>query len=870
MARSVLPDSCADCQTILRFDGIESWAKVWINGVELGVTTGSRLPTEFDATTALKPAGEANVLAVLVHQWSAATYVEDQDQWWLPGIFRDVTVIHRPARAVHDHFVHATYDHESGSATLKVDCSPEGRVTVPELNLDFKTGEEVHIPKVEPWSAEIPRLYNAVLDTGEEGERVPLKIGFRTVTIEDSQIKVNGKRILFRGVDRHEFHPEMGRSLDEATMIKDLVLMKTHNINAVRCSHYPPHPQFLELCDEYGMWVMDEGDYETHGFENVAWKGSPAREKDWTEALVNRTVRMFERDKNHPSVVIWSLGNEAGFGFNIGEMAEAIRKRDTSRPIHYERDLVGKYVDIYSRMYTSQELTEKIGKQEEDVEDEIGAIGLNILVPEDLRDKELDAKRRAMPFLLCEYAHAMGNGPGGLVDYQRIFHTYPRTQGGFVWEWIDHGIPQKAKNGKMHYGYGGDFGEEIDDYNFICDGLVFPNREPSPGLIEFKKVIEPITISGTPEKVEILNRFDFADLSAFDFSWKLESRDGVVAEGSLEIPDCPSQQTVSVTLPSNAQVQGESWYTISAVLRRDTKWAKAGHEVAWAQIQATPAAGVADSQLVTPTVQGNSVTLGPATFSLPSGQLTRLGKININSAKLDVFRALTDNDHYLAHKWRGAAKFSAGLDRMKHRTDGVEISGNAFIVRTFVAAADTGRALRTTYTWTGSAGTLILSLHVVPEGDWDFEIPRMGLRFDLPRFETAEWFGCGPGEAYSDSKEAARLGTFTKSIDELQTPYVYPQENGNRLGVRSATFKGQAGDLQVTGDPVFAFTARRWTSEALDKAQHTSDLEETDHTYINIDYAQNGLGSASCGPPTEEKYQLKAQEITFNVAFTPK
>lgn len=843
---------------------------MWVNGIELGMTTGSRLPTEFDATQALKPAGETNVLAVLVHQWSTATYVEDQDQWWLPGIFRDVTIIHRPKRAVEDHFVHATYDHKTGSATLKVDCNPEGRVTVPELNLDIKTGEEVKIPNVEPWSAEIPRLYDGVLDTGADGERVPLKIGFRTVIIEDSQIKVNGKRILFRGVDRHEFHPELGRSLDEETMVKDILLMKTHNLNAVRCSHYPPHPRFLQLCDEYGMWVMDEGDYETHGYENVKWKGSPAREPIWTETLVNRTVRMFERDKNHPSIVIWSLGNEAGFGFNIGEMAEAIRKRDKSRPIHYERDLVGKYVDIYSRMYTSHALTEKIGKQEEDVEDEIFAIGRNIMDPADLKDKELDAKRRAMPFLLCEYAHAMGNGPGGLKDYQRIFHEYPRTQGGFIWEWIDHGIPQKAKNGKMHYAYGGDFGEEINDYNFVCDGLVFPNRDPSPGLIELKKVVEPITMTGSADKVDILNRFDFADLSDYKFTWRLESGGKVVAEGDLDVPNCPAQQTVSVSLPAARKDVGESWYTVSAALKADTKWAKAGHEVAWAQFEATPAASAADLKLVEPKVDGKNVVLGPATFRISDGQLIQLGKLDVNGAHLDLFRALTDNDHGLAAIWRGPPKFSAGLDRMKHRTDSVEIKGNAFIVDTFVAAADTGRSVRTTYTWTGDAENIHLSLHLVPEGDWDFQIARIGLRFNLPRFESVQWFGCGPGEAYVDSREAARIGNFDLTVDELQTPYVYPQENGNRMDVRVATFKGDKGSLEVSGEPVFSFSARRWTSEHLDKAQHTSDLEESpDRVWVNIDYAQNGLGSGSCGPGPLEHQKLKMKELTFNVAFRP-
>lgn len=263
-------------KNLIRFDGVESWCKVWLNGKELGTSTGSRLPVEFDASALTSG---TNVLAVRVHQWSAGTWLEDQDQWWLPGIFRDVTVIHRPEGAVVDHFVHASYDHTNGSGTLRVDCEPAGRVTIPELGIDTPTGVDVKIPKVVPWSAEDPRLYRGVLDTGSKdvaGERVELKVGFRTVKIEDCQIKVNGRRILFRGVDRHEFHPEKGRALDHQTMLNDILLMKTHNINAVRTSHYPPHPHFLDLCDEYGLWVMDEGDFETHGFETVGWRGSPA------------------------------------------------------------------------------------------------------------------------------------------------------------------------------------------------------------------------------------------------------------------------------------------------------------------------------------------------------------------------------------------------------------------------------------------------------------------------------------------------------------------------------------------------------------------------------------------------------------------
>jgi beta-galactosidase len=320
-------------RTLLRFDGVESWYKAWLNGHELGYATGSRLPSEFDVTDHLK-AGK-NVLAVRVRQWSSASYCEDQDQWWLPGIFRDVTLLHRPDKCIQDYFVHADYDAMTGKGIFKVDCSPGGRVKVPELEIDIATGEEAKV-HVEPWTAETPRLYDGTLST--DGESIPLRIGFRRVEITDGLIKVNGRRVLFRGVNRHEFHPKAGRALDRDTMLRDVLMMKRLNINAVRTSHYPPHPHFLSLCDEYGLWVILENDYETHGFDFVGWRGNPSGEEKWKDMLMHRIERTVERDKNHPAIAIWSLGNEASVGDNTGHMARWVRKRDPSRPLHYEGD----------------------------------------------------------------------------------------------------------------------------------------------------------------------------------------------------------------------------------------------------------------------------------------------------------------------------------------------------------------------------------------------------------------------------------------------------------------------------------------------------------------------------------------------------
>lgn len=392
----------SDGGAVLRFDGVESCARVWLNGTDIGEFKGSRLPHEFAVGHLLKPSG--NVLAVRVHQWSAGSYLEDQDQWWLPGIFRDVTLLHRPAGGVLDFFVHASYDHLTGEGALRVDSDVDGRVTVPALDIDLATGESVTVA-VRPWTAEDPHLYDGVLAT--EGERVPLRIGFRTVELADGLIKVNGKAVLFKGVNRHEWHPETGRALDLETMREDVLLMKRHNINAVRTSHYPPHPAFLDLCDEYGLWVMDECDLETHGFTEQAWRDNPVDDERWTPALLDRAARMVERDKNHPSVVVWSLGNEAGTGRGLTAMAEWIRGRDGSRLIHYEGDIDCRDTDVYARMYASHAEVERIAR---------GLDGGTL-------------KRRQLPFILCEYGHAMGNGPGGIADYQRLFESYDRIQG---------------------------------------------------------------------------------------------------------------------------------------------------------------------------------------------------------------------------------------------------------------------------------------------------------------------------------------------------------------------------------------------------------------------------------------------------------
>ncbi|MCL8014944.1 glycoside hydrolase family 2 TIM barrel-domain containing protein [Streptomyces sp. AS02] len=819
---------------VLRFEGVDSCFKVWLNGEELGWSTGSRLPTEFDVT--LRPG--RNVLAVRVHQWSAASYLEDQDMWWLSGIFRDVTLLRRPV--LDDFFVHAGYDHTTGTGTLRVETSVPALLTVPELGLEGVPADGTHtLPTVEPWSAETPRLYHGELSAGDE--RVPVRVGFRTVAVEDGILKVNGRRVQFRGVNRHEFHPEHGRAVPYETMREDVLLMKRHNIDAVRTSHYPPHPDFLDLCDEYGLWVIDECDLETHGFFRTDWRGNPSAEPLWRAAYLDRMRRTVERDKNHPSVIMWSLGNESGTGDNLRAMAEWTRDRDPSRPIHYEGDWNSTYVDVYSRMYADTE--------------EVGLIGRRAEEP--LTDAEADAHRRAQPFVLCEYAHAMGNGPGGLSEYQELFDTHPRCQGGFVWEWIDHGLTHPDYG----YAYGGDFGEPLHDGNFVTDGLVFPDRTPSPGLAEYKKVVEPVRITPAgEERLRITNLHGHRDLSHLAFVWTVETEGVQTGSGSLQVSPVAPGESVTVPAPALRGAEGETWLTVRAVLAKDEPWARAGHEVAWGQFPLapaeTPSPAPASSSEVRRTSDG--FALGDARFDT-SGRLVRLGDLPVADARLDVWRAPTDNDRsgwkvQLEQEWR-----ARGLHRARHRTVAVTVDNGALVVRTRVAPAAHDRALLADHRWTlNAAGHPRLTLTVTPEGDWDVPLPRLGLHLALPPgLERVSWYGLGPGEAYPDSRRAARVGRYSLTVAEMQTPYVFPQENGHRADVRWAELTGPDGTgLRVAG--LFGLTVRHWSSADLDAARHLTDLRPDGATHLTLDLAQHGLGSASCGPGVLPRHQLTA------------
>ena len=835
---------------VLRFDGVDSAFTVWLNGTELGWSTGSRLTAEFAAGAVLRQG--RNVIAVRVHQWSSASYLEDQDMWWLSGIFRDVALVERPADGLSDVFVHADYDATSGSATLLVETPEAATVSAPELGLDAVAGGVPHrISGAEPWTAETPRLYEVTVSA--PGETATLRVGFRRVQISDGVFTVNGSPVLLRGVNRHEWHPDRGRVMDAATMLADVLLMKQHNVNAVRTSHYPPHPDFLDLCDRLGLWVVLECDLETHGFEPNGWRRNPSDDPRWRDAYLDRIRRTVERDKNHPSVIMWSLGNESGRGANLAAMAGWVHRRDPGRPVHYEGDWDSPDVDVYSRMYATHAEVEAIGRHAEPV----------------TVDPANDGHRRAIPFVLCEYAHAMGNGPGGLREYQDLFEAFPRLMGGFVWEWMDHGVRRRTADGREFFAYGGDFGEERSDGNFVADGVAFPDRTPSPGLLELKKVIEPVRIAPGPDGVTVGNLRDFADTSDLRFSWTVEDDGTVRAAGDLDVPAVPPHGSRTVRLPVEVAPRGhpaETWLTVRAVTAADLPWAPAGHEIAWGQyLLPRPAPAP-------PQGRGGPARFDPDAFDPRTGRLRRLGGMDVLGPRLDVWRAPTDNDRGMdapiEPRWR-----ALGLHRMRHRTVAVELGASGARVRSRVAASAVDLGLFATCTWTAAEnGGLHLVVDVEPDGDWaGVPLPRLGLLMELPAAITdVEWFGGGPGEAYADSRAAARIGRHALTVDAWQTPYVYPQENGNRTGVRWARLTAADGSgVLVTGHPVVELTARRWTSADLDAARHRTDLVARDAVYLNVDLAQHGLGSASCGPGVLPQYVLTARPARLAATFTP-
>ena len=905
---------------LLRFDGAESLYRVWLNGEEVGVGTGSRLVQEFDVTGLVRPG--RNVIMVRVHQWSPGSYLEDQDQWWLPGIFRDITLLGRPRGSLDDVWLRTGYHDGTGSLDPQIvaeDAAFPVTVEIEELGVrrHFASAADVaefSVGRVEPWSAEVPRLYDARVRSA--GETARLRLGFRTVRIDGDQLQVNGRQVIFRGMNRHETHPDRGRVFDADHARADLIRMKQANVNAIRTSHYPPHPRVLDLADELGFWVILECDLETHGFVFTGWQHNPSDDQRWAAACLDRIERTVERDKNHACVIIWSLGNESGTGTNLAQMAHWVHRRDPERPVHYEGDYTGAYTDIYSRMYPNFVETEAIGT-------EIGPISY--------LDSPGDARRvRGKPFLMCEYGHAMGNGPGGLSEYDALVERYPRLHGGFIWEWRDHGLRTRTPEGEEYFGYGGDFGEVLHDGNFVMDGMVLPDDTPMPSLAEFAAVNEPVwfemfrargttplnprqtqvrargtthpSFSLNPreapagEALTVHNRQHTRSTAGLRFVAVVEENGEPRQEMVLTVPAISPGEAGSVELPElDAAGDGETWLTVRAELAEAEPWAPAGHVVARGQFALSPPeprrASTTWPAAPTGRADGPEVTLGPATFDLATGRLRRLGDIEVDGPRLELWRAPTDNDRSAsrgsfelalpedtagegapgpssAQRWR-----DHGLDRLTHRVLEVRQDRDQLLVRSRVSAANSACFVDVSYRW-WLADRLALRVELTPSAGWDCTWPRAGVRLDLPSSLTrARWFGTGPLESYPDTRRAARVGIFAAAIDELSVNYSRPQETGHRGELRwLAIADDERVRLRVQTVPNAAghrpgFTLSRHTPQQRDPARHPYELGPSEHTYLFIDDAVHGVGSRACGLDVLPQYALWPSARAFEVRF---
>ncbi|KAF6810408.1 beta-galactosidase [Colletotrichum sojae] len=870
-----------DRQIRLRFEGVDSAFHVWVNGEEVGYSQGSRNSHEFDITDYLTP-GEANSLAARVYQWSDGSYIEDQDQWWLSGIFRDVYLVPFPRSSIVDYQVNTDLDDSFESGTIKLNVTIQGEagnMTVKLLSpdgdeLDEWTGSSSDIYEhaldgddFQLWSAEIPNLYTLLVTFN--GRTISQKVGLRRVEISGNNFLVNGKAITIYGVNRHEHSAVSGRTVPYADMRADLIRMKRSNINTIRTAHQPPHPAFFDVADEIGFYVISEADLECHGFGKVTWTNEQAAEwtsqnPDWEEAYLDRARAVVERFKNHPSVIIWSLGNECFYGKNLDAMNTWIKERDPSRITHYEPDRYAESVDVYSQMYSSpQSIREFIGNH---------------------TDK---------PFMLCEYAHAMGNGPGGLKEYIELFRSEPQIQGGLVWEWSNHGLLKKEGD-LEYYAYGGDFGDEPNDADFIMDGLVLSDHTPMPSLNEYAKAIQPITVNLTADgrQMVITNHYDFLNVNHLDASWHIV-RDGAERSSPVKFNvSVPAGESQAVAISTGNQTFDEElWITVEFSLRESTVWAGAGYVVAWDQLHINPPATnqtrravYAPAKAVRRQEQLNvtqeqthlKVENGDSSFDFDLLQ----GNVSWTVDGTDIFQRGPELAFYRAQTQNDEAQWGDGPFWDEARVGSMHTQvrnvrwqqGDDGLVVTYKVwvgpkALEWGAEADLTYTVSEGSLTVHASGEFVGNSTPEV-VPRIGLMAVLPlEFDEVAWFGRGPGESYKDTKEGCKIGRYEMGVEDLFTHYDYPQENGNREDLRWLRIgtgdDGVTLDARRDGGETFSFTARRYMPYDLDDAKHPHDLEPLDVTVLHLDYDNNGIGSATVGPRPFEQYRCYTEPFDF-------
>jgi beta-galactosidase/beta-glucuronidase len=893
-----VPESFRDRRIYIRFEGVDAGFHLWLNGELVGYSQGSRLPAEFDLTSYLQPGG--NLLAAEVYRWTDGSYLEDQDFWRLSGIYRDVVLWAVPPAHIWDVAVETMLDEAYRDANLQVDVTlrnvSDAEVVGYEVELSLydaagdlvvsssagldaalAAGEHAVLRASAPvenpakWSAEHPVLYTLLValqdDQGQVVQVERLRVGFRKVELKEGQLWINGVPVVLGGVNRHEHEPETGHTVSMASMVADIRLMKQFNINAVRTCHYPDDPRWYDLCDEYGLYILDEANIESHG----VWD-RPARDPEWEEAFLERVSRMVARDRNHPSVIGWSLGNEAGWGPNFEVCANWIHLKDPSRFVHYHPGYDEPSLDVISLMYPSI--------------DSLAAHASGTvqgLSPDENR-----------PIIMCEFAHAMGNSPGAFREYWDVVEAYPRAIGGYVWDWVDQGLLRTTEEGEEWFAYGGDFGDEPNDSNFCINGLIWPDRVPHPSLWEFKKVLEPVRVEALNLEqglVRVTNRYNFSDLSHLVGTWTV-TRDGeVIQSGELPSLTTPAGESEAVSLfPDGLALPdpapgAETWLTLRFLLAAHAPLAPKGHEVAWAQFLLpirNPSEPVDTGEM--PEAQVNEtkehiVVGGPSfaiTFDRDTGRIsawTQEGRdVVVEGPALNLWRAPTDND---ARQY-GALWQAAGLDNLAETATAIAVDQPAPYVAHVKVETKTqvdGVTARYTYAIYGS-GDVVLQ-HSVDVGEGVPALGRVGVTLTLPSGDSQDheiftWYGRGPHESYVDRKEGVLIDVYRSTVDAEYVPYIKPQEYGNKTDVRWAALTGRDGrGLLAIGMPWLEVSAMHYTAQDIAAAGHTYELKRRSEVILNLDFAQSGIGSAACGPGVLPKYELVASGYRYCLRLRP-
>jgi beta-galactosidase len=915
--RFTVPAAWADRQVVLHLGGVSSACFVWVNGQRVGYSEDSRLPAEFDVTAQVRP-GE-NTLAVQVLRWSDSSYLEDQDHWRLSGIHRDVSLVARPKVQIFDFFARPHLDDEYRDATLEIrpeilnltdstidDWQVEAQLYDPERQPVLETPGVLSVGRVLnqqypihgtvpfalmtlevgaplKWSAETPNLYRLVLSlkdaSGTTIEALGTNVGFREVEVRDGQLWVNGRAVLLKGVNRHDHDQVDGKVVSREDMLRDVELMQAFNVNAVRTSHYPNNPEWYELCDRYGIYVMDEANLETH-----LLGGWFSNQPVWSNAFLERAIRMVERDKNHPSIIVWSLGNEAGTGPNHAAMAGWIRDLDPTRPIHYAgargEPYDFAYADFVSRMYPSLEYTEQLATQ-----------------PGETR-----------PFVMIEYTHAMGNSNGNVPEYWELVHRHPRLIGGYVWDWIDQGILQTTEDGREYWAYGGDFGPPgtPSDANFVINGLLWPDRTPKPALNEIKKAYQYVSFEPddlAAGRIRLHNGYAFTDLSDYGLDWRILADGGPVASGRADdLAGSPGENVrveLGYTLPA-PEPGVEYFLGLSLKRKKARRLVPAGHEEASAQfalpieraVVPTPLASLPELALEesgeAAEITGADFT---ARFDLEAGTLSSLRyagtELIRRGPQLNLWRAATDNDWgnelpRRAAVWRHAAEQSkltrAEVTPLDDGTVRVR-----FDWRMDDAEGEPVATYATTYTVLGS-GDILVETAFEKTADSLPELPRFGLNLELPRrFDHMTWYGRGPFENYWDRNSAAYVGRYEGSVADQYVPYVRPQENGNKTDVRWVALTDDRGvGLLAVGMPHLSVSAHHNVLEDFESPEagykerheavnrHVTDVKPRDLVSLNLDHRQMGVGgNNSWGQETIRKYRLLESSYRYSFRLRP-